>query len=732
MHRPEVRDIFQARAHDPHAGLDYAEFTEFLRVEQGVDVSLHRAHWDAVFDKFARMSSPLASNEPPRTGVEQQQQQQLRSGRIGRSAFAEFLSSPLNAVLAPLPDKVLLDRPMNEYYISSSHNTYLLGRQVAGESSVEPYIRALRRGCRCVEVDCWDGAEGRPVVNHGRTLTSKVPFADVIQAIGRYAFVASPYPLIISLEVHCCAEQQRTMADILKATLGPRLILEPLPGKSTVLPSPEDLKHRILIKVKAPDEPPELATGSESFLEKRSRSFSSPFSKPLFLDNTNVPSSPLAPVSPVSPVSPGASSPELLPTGSGARSPVPTGTGNSTSVSSLTDDSDSRETAHTIEAKRKKKLSKIVKPLGDLGVYTRGQKYSNFGLPESKTYNHIFSLAERTFEAVCRDAEVKARLEKHNMRYWMRVYPSGFRINSSNFDPITFWRRGVQMVALNWQTYDTGQQKNDAMFAAGSDRTGYVLKSQDLRQSINLEPAATSPPKKHKKLVKFSIQVISAQHLPRPNGTSADQLINPYVEIETFCADDRAKGVASGEGGQDASARNGMSGIGSPHRRRTRIVPNNGYNPIFNDKLSVSLETKLPSLVFVRWTVRTSHDARSFNEKNNLIGTFTAKLSSLEVGYRHLPLSDHTGEPLPFAALFCKIVKEEIIPVEREAVEAVRTGSLKQFGRSVFSRTLSVDKRKPKNSEAREQIIASRDRSHSLPPRAATEPMLRTNSLHKS
>ena len=34
----------------------------------------------------------------------------------------------------------------------------------------------------------------------------------------------------------------------------------------------------------------------------------------------------------------------------------------------------------------------------------------------------------------------------------MRTYPSGMRIDSSNFNPVIFWAFGLQMVALNYQT----------------------------------------------------------------------------------------------------------------------------------------------------------------------------------------------------------------------------------------------------------------------------------------
>lgn len=59
-------------------------------------------------------------------------------------------------------------------------------------------------GFKCVELDCWDGADGEPNVTHGHTLVNDIKFKDVILTVRQFAFHKDDNPAILSLEMHCC------------------------------------------------------------------------------------------------------------------------------------------------------------------------------------------------------------------------------------------------------------------------------------------------------------------------------------------------------------------------------------------------------------------------------------------------------------------------------------------------------------------------------------------------
>ncbi|XP_030630952.1 1-phosphatidylinositol 4,5-bisphosphate phosphodiesterase epsilon-1 [Chanos chanos] len=178
-------------------------------------------------------------------------------GWMSFEGFARFLMDKDNFASKNEESQVNfedLQYPLSYYYIESSHNTYLTGHQLKGESSVELYSQVLLQGCRSVELDCWDGDDGMPIIYHGHTLTTKIPFKDVVEAINRTAFVNSEMPVILSIENHCSLPQQRKMAEIFKTVFGEKLVTKFLFesdfSDDPLLPSPLQLRGKILLKNK--------------------------------------------------------------------------------------------------------------------------------------------------------------------------------------------------------------------------------------------------------------------------------------------------------------------------------------------------------------------------------------------------------------------------------------------------------------------------------------------------
>jgi phosphatidylinositol phospholipase C delta len=101
---------------------------------------------------FTDSSSTLVDSKEPSFGIKP----------VTETSFNDLAAHLLSEDNLAVRSKHLhhdLDRPINEYFISSSHNTYLLGRQVATRSKLEGYVTTLSKGCRSVEVDCWDGRD---------------------------------------------------------------------------------------------------------------------------------------------------------------------------------------------------------------------------------------------------------------------------------------------------------------------------------------------------------------------------------------------------------------------------------------------------------------------------------------------------------------------------------------------------------------------------------------------
>lgn len=110
----------------------------------------------------------------------EQSEEIIKNKQLTKDGFIRYLMSDENApvFLDRLDIYMDMDQPLSHYYINSSHNTYLSGRQFGGKSSVEMYRQVLLAGCRCVELDCWDGKgeDEEPIITHGMAMCTDILF----------------------------------------------------------------------------------------------------------------------------------------------------------------------------------------------------------------------------------------------------------------------------------------------------------------------------------------------------------------------------------------------------------------------------------------------------------------------------------------------------------------------------------------------------------------------------
>ncbi|KAJ7998489.1 hypothetical protein DPEC_G00205460 [Dallia pectoralis] len=543
--------------------------------------------------------------------------QNLHNLVLGIDGFTNYMRSPAGDIFNPEHHLVHQDmtQPLCNYFIDSSHNTYLTGDQLLSESRVDMYAYVLQAGCRCVEVDCWDGPDGEPIIHHGYTLTSKILFKDVIETINKYAFTKNPYPVILSIENHCTVPQQKKMAEYLIDVLQDKVDLSMVNMNETrKLPSPEVLKGKVLVKGKKlpatiDDDAEEGDVSDEdSGDEKEEEVEDTQNSTVGSAAGTADESKPKKPRSIMNSFRHKRKKKKkkhmLLPDQLNQDKPI------------------MRDETQIVYYNRRGKTMRLSRALSDLVKYTKSVRVHDI---ETQAYMSSWQVSSLNESIVNQIMALKpAQLVRFNQRQLLRVYPSNYRVDSSNFNPQPFWNAGIHMVALNYQTEGRMLELNRAKFSTNGN-CGYLLKPRWMNQGFfnpNLEEPL--PGQRKTQLV---LKIISGQQLPKPKDSmlgDRGEVIDPSVEVEI---------------------------IGLPIdccKQQTRVVDDNGFNPMWEETLVFSVH--MAQIALVRFQV---WDNDSLGQK--FIGQRTIAFVSMMPGFRHVYL-----EGMEEASIFIHVAVHEV------------------------------------------------------------------------
>jgi phosphatidylinositol phospholipase C delta len=222
------------------------------------------------------------------------------------------------------------------------------------------------------------------------------------------------------------------------------------------------------------------------------------------------------------------------------------------------------------------------------------------------------SLSEQALEKAAETHGVDVvRFTQQNI---LRVYPKGTRFNSSNYKPLVGWMHGAQMVAFNMQGYGRYLWLMQGMFRSNGG-CGYVKKPDFLMKAGPhnevFDPKAKLP---FKKTLKVKIYTGDGWHLDFKQ-THFDLYSPP-----------------------DFYARIGIAGVEADKMMKKTKKKEDNWTPVWDEEFTFPLT--VPELALLRIEVH-EYD---MSEKDDFAGQTCLPVSEIRPGIRAIPIFDRKGD----------------------------------------------------------------------------------------